>query len=180
MNHEIARKLRESGYDLQGLARLPRVAIQVDDRLQPVILEREVPIIAPGLEPIILELENVSELFEGDARPPDFSKGPPKAYAPLFMTIERAAADFCKFTRRHDIDREFERVYGVLRKRADGKDSNPLYSYLRAAVRLTMSIQPVSRAEFEGVIDRLRKSAATFAIGQVSRNYFETLETYVL
>ncbi|MBI3891204.1 MAG: hypothetical protein HY303_06700 [Candidatus Wallbacteria bacterium] len=180
MDRDVAQYLEASGYDLRGLVKLPRVAIQVDERGQPMKLGAEVPIVAPTLAPVLCELKNVSALFEGDAVPPQFAKGPGKEYEPFFMTIERAAADFCKLTGRHELDREFERVYGILRKRPDGKDDNPLYSYLRAALRLYMSIHPVSRAEFEAVIDRLRKSAATFAIGAASRNYFETIETYVL
>ncbi len=180
MDQNLCELVERSGYDLRDAAKHPRVAVQVDDKLQPMALGPEVPVIAPGLAPLHLELQDIGKLYEGDRRPPDFSKRPPPDYELFFMTIERAAADFCKLTRRHELDREFERVYGVLRKRPDGRDANILFTYLRAAARLYMSLHPVSKSELEAVIDRLRKSAATFAMGPTSRNYFETIRQYVL
>jgi hypothetical protein len=50
-------------------------------------------------------------------------------------------------------------------------DANPLFSYLRAASRLYLSLRDVSRAEFEAVANRLRVSARTFSAGIDSTNY---------
>jgi len=51
-------------------------------------------------------------------------------------------------------------------------DANPLFSYLRAAARLYLSLRDVSRDEFEAVAERLRRSAKTFASRLDSTNYY--------
>jgi hypothetical protein len=51
----------------------------------------------------------------------------------------------------------------------------PMRSYLRATARLYLSLRDVSSAEYEAVMNRLAKSALTFSMAPVSRNYLATL-----
>jgi hypothetical protein len=118
-----------------------------------------------------LPLEPISQLWTGSAVAPDFSFAPPPEYEPFFILIEATAAEFCDATGRPERDREFERLYRLLRRRPDGVDANPLFSYLRAAARLYLSLRDVSRAEFEAVANRLRVSARTFSTRIDSTNY---------
>jgi hypothetical protein len=50
-------------------------------------------------------------------------------------------------------------------------DANPLFSYLRAAARLYLSLRDVSRAEFKAMANKLRVSARAFATRRDSTNY---------
>jgi hypothetical protein len=118
-----------------------------------------------------LPLAPISQLWTGSAVAPDFSHAPPPEYEPFFILIEATAAEFCDAMGRPERDREFERLYRHLRRRPDGVDANPLFSYLRAATRLYLSLRDVSRAEFEAVARRLQRSARTFSTRIDSTNY---------
>ncbi|HYH99833.1 hypothetical protein, partial [Hyalangium sp.] len=118
-----------------------------------------------------LPLAPISQLWTGSAVAPDFSRAPLPEYEPFFILLEATAAEFCNATGRPQRDREFERLYRHLRRRPDSTDANPLFSYLRAAARLYLSLRDVSRAEFEAVADRLYRSARTFATRIDSTNY---------
>lgn len=93
---------------------------------------------------------------------------------PFFALIETTAVACCAAT-NPEYDRELERVYAQLRRRPLGADANPLFSYLRAAVRLYMSLRDVSQAEFEAVVQRLSRSAGHFSTGLTSTNYIQTI-----
>jgi hypothetical protein len=118
-----------------------------------------------------LPLQPLSQLWTGSAPPPDFSHAPPPDYEPFLILIEATAAAYCDAVGRPERDREFERLYRLLYRRPDGVDSNPLFSYLRGACRLYLSLRDVSRAEFEAVARRLQNSAKTFATRLDSTHY---------
>jgi len=126
-----------------------------------------------GESTALVRLLKVSDLWTGEAVPPDFERGPTPEYVLFFALIERTAADYCACMGKRTRDREFERLYERLRGRPDGTDPNPLFSYLRAAARLYMSLRDVSRAEFEAVARRLKRSARTFSDGDTSTNYLD-------
>ncbi len=122
-------------------------------------------------------LKSISDLWTGDAKPPDFSRGPPPAYKLFFFAIERTAANYCTIANQVPNDDEFRRLYTLLRRRPDGEDANPLFSYLQAAVRLYASLRDVSQAEHEAVARRLEQSAKRFDAGRGSTNYFQRVLT---
>jgi hypothetical protein len=130
-----------------------------------------VPVMDEDDRVVWLPLQSISQLWTGSAVAPDFSRAPPPKYEPFFILIEATAAEFCDAAGRPERDREFQRLYRSLRRRPDGVDPNPLFSYLRAAARLYLSLRDVSRAEFEAVADRLRVAAQTFASRLDSTNY---------
>ena len=73
-------------------------------------------------------------------------------------------------------DMEFHCICAHLRRRPDGDYPHPLFSYLRASVRLVISLRDLSQAEFEGITGRLARSVRHFSMGETSRNYMGTLD----
>lgn len=123
--------------------------------------------------PVQVLLKPATELWTGDRVPPDFADGPPPEYEAFFGLIESTAAAYCVAAGSPVRDREFERLYDYAAKRPDGRDNHPAFGYIVGAARLYMSVVATSRAEYEAVMRRLKKSASTFAVGPVSSNYFE-------
>ncbi len=158
-------------YELKGHRVL--IPIQVSDGEAPDPLGEEVCVLSGEVVLPRVKLKKISELFSGNRQPPDFKQGPTEEYVVFFLLIERMAMDFCTSTKRIERDVEFERLYHLLRRRPDGRDFNPLFSYLQGIVRLYMSLRDVSQAEFEAVASRLARSAKTFSEGPTSRNYHD-------
>ncbi|WP_224363812.1 hypothetical protein [Hyalangium versicolor] len=150
--------------------RIPTV-LGEQGRVLPLDQDLPVPVMDEEDRVVWLPLQPISSLWTGSAVAPDFSFAPPPEYEPFFILIEATAAEYCDATGKPERDREFQRLYRFLRRRPDGVDPNPLFSYLRAASRLYLSLRDVSRAEFEAVADRLRVSARTFATRLDSTNY---------
>ena len=113
-------------------------------------------------------------LFRGDKPAPAIPNEPPPAYLPLFFFIEQHVLTFC-----HGLgdktDGEFEEVYSNLRRRPDGKPASELHFFLWQVAAGLVGRRPVSAAEFEAIFGRLARSASTFRIGLVSRNYITVL-----
>jgi hypothetical protein len=93
---------------------------------------------------------------------------------PFFMMLEATVVRFCEVDGRDMTDQEMLEIYAELRRRPDGKGGR-LFTYLQAAARLYMSARPISQAEYDAVMNRLAKSARTFSMPPLSRNYLETL-----
>lgn len=164
--------LRRAGIDPDPGVSHPRIGLEVDAQGRILPLGEEIPVIAGGTA-VGVSLPSISSLWTGGRAPPPFPRGPTPEYLPFFLLIERTAADFCATGGRIVTDKEFERLYDLLRRRPDGADSEPLFEHLRAAVCLYMSLRDVSRLEFEGVARRLAQSARTFSDGYSSRNYWQ-------
>ncbi len=172
MDPNVIAALEKAGMDPQH-PELLRVPIVLGEQRRVLPLEGDLPVpVSNDEERVVwLPLGPISQLWTGSAIPPDFSVAPTPEYEPFFLLLEATAAEYCDATGRPERDREFERLYRHLRRRPDGVDRNPLFSYLRAAARLYMSLPDVSRAEFEAVADRLRVSARTFCSRLDSTNY---------
>ncbi len=153
------------------LLRVP-IVLGAQRRVMPLEGDLPVPVTNDEEQVVWLPLRSISQLWTGSATPPDFSVAPPPEYEPFFLLLEATAADYCDATHQPERDAEFERLYRLLSRRPDSADSNPLFSYLRAAARLYLSLKDVSRAEFEAVTDRLRRSAKTFTSRLDSTNYY--------
>jgi hypothetical protein len=172
MDRKVIAALQIAGMD-PAHPELLRVPTALGEQRRVVSLDPDlpVPVMDDDGRVVWLPLAPISQLWTGDAVAPDFSFAPPPEYEPFFILIEATAAEFCDATGRPERDREFERLYRLLRRRPDSTDANPLFSYLRAAARLYLSLRDVSRAEFEAVANRLRVSARTFATRLDSTNY---------
>ncbi len=169
MDRDVVSKLAGAGLDTGS--RLS-ILIMMSTAQEVIPVGSEV-LVSNGEASVDVELRGIRDLFVGDVEAPDFSAGPTAEYESFFMLIELTAADYCSCRRQVETDQEFERLYRLLGKKPDGRDANPLYSYLRAACRVYMSVKNVSNQEFSAVLERLRVSARTFGHGSFSRNYWE-------
>ena len=172
MDPAVIETLRLAGIETDFARVVPIVGIAIDADGEILPVGDEVAVLC-GKKTALVRLRAAGELFTGDAVPPDFSVEPPPAYVHFFALIEMTAADICSQGGRVPTDKEFEEMYEGLRRRPDGTDAEPIVSYMRAAARLYMSLRDVSRAEYEGVVRRLARSARRFAMGYTSRNYEE-------
>ena len=176
MDPTVVEQLRNAGFEADLDKRWLTVPIALDPKNRIVPLEDDVAV-ACGEDMIHVPLKSVEELYVGDRRPPDFTDGPTPEYMPFFTLIEMTAREYCSVGGVAETDMEFHRLYALLQRNPGGWDMNPLYTYLRAAARLFMSIRDVSRFEYSGVMNRLTRSAKHFARGHGSLNYLATLET---
>jgi len=172
MDSLVLAKLQQADIDATFRQHVPIVGLQVDDKgsIQPA--GDEIVVLA-GPKIAYVPLKKISELFAGSKTPPSFRKGPTDEYTLFFALIELTVIDFCRCARRDERDVEIERLYTHLRRRPDGQDGNPLFSYMQAATRLYMSTHDVSQAEFDAVCRRLSLSAKHFGMGSTSTNYCE-------
>jgi hypothetical protein len=169
VDREAVEKLQRAGLKVEQPEML-RVAIQRDESKRVMKVQAEVPVMGnEGL--ILVQLKPISQLWTGSAVPPDLSRTPPPQYQPFFLLMESTAANYCAAQGRPETDDEFERLFRQLRRRPDGTDVHPLFSYLQGAVRLYMSLRDVSQAEFEAVVNRLSQSAKWHSTHTGSTNY---------
>jgi hypothetical protein len=169
VDREAVERLQRAGLKVDQ-PELLRVAIQRDENKKVMKLGTEVPVMGnEGL--MLVTLQPLSKLWTGSAAPPDLSRTPPPQYQPFFLLLESTAANYCAATGKAETDDEFERLYRQLRRRPDGDDPHPLFSYLKGAARLYMSLRDVSQAEFEAVVNRLSQSAKWHSTHVGSTNY---------
>lgn len=181
MDTTVIERMKAAGAPTTFESVYPFVQIAVEDDDKVVSLTDEIPVESTDYNHVVVTCKKISALFAGSKTPPSFSEGPTPEYKAFFVTIELAAANFCAVNGKLERDREFEELFQHLRRRPDGTHRNPLFSYLQAAVRVFMSLQDTSQAEFEAVVDRLRLSAKHFAMSASSTNYCETiLDTFGL
>ncbi len=163
-------RLQRAGLKLDQPEML-RVAIQRDESKKILTLSGEVPVMSnEGL--VLATLQPISKLWTGSAVPPDLSRTPPPQYQPFLLLLESTAANYCAAIGKPETDDTFERLYRQLRRRPDGNDPHPLFSYLQGAARLYMSLRDVSQAEFEAVVNRLSQSAKWHSTHVGSTNYY--------
>jgi hypothetical protein len=156
---------------------LNRTKLSVGLRVQndrPDLSAREDVSIYDGTKGAIWKVPSLQALFRGDKAAPSMSNEPPPAYMPLFFFIELHVLTFCEGL-GDKTDGEFEEVYSNLRRRPDGKSLSALHFFLWQVAAGLVGIRPVSAAEFDAIFGRLVRSARTFGIGLVSRNYIGVL-----
>jgi len=179
VDKEVVDKLENAGIDTSFHAKVLAIPIRVNGNKEPIPIQDEISVLGGEIVVPRVGLKRISKLFTGNVQPPSFQKGPTPEYMWFFLLIEKTAVDFCSCTGRIERDVEFEKLYTQLRRRPDGRDPNPLFSYIQAAARLYMSIRDVSQAEFEGVVSRLARSARAHSMGPTSRNYYEAVSQHV-
>lgn len=171
MDPTILATLDDAGIDKTFRSTVPTIGIQVDAAGQ-VRPAGERLLVVAGDKTVPIALKKISELFRGARTPPSFRSGPTEEYTLFFAMLEMTVIDYCHCSVRPEYDAELERLYTYLRRRPDGRDANPLFSYMQAAARLYMSAFDVSQAEFDAVCRRLSQSAGRFGDGPTSTNYF--------
>jgi hypothetical protein len=177
MDPLVASDLRRLGVGFSEGELRPAVAIAVDPERQLIALEDDVVPIGLGGRAIPARLGSIASLFKGDRRPPRFDHGPTPDYALFFETIEGTFASCVPYLLPRPTDQEVERLYRRLRRHHDGSTNDaPVLTYLRAAVRLYMSLADVSRAEFDAVLNEVARSVRSHASGHASWGYVTLLE----
>lgn len=171
MDSDLITALAAAGIDTTLRQHVPTIGVPSDEQGRPVPPEADEWLVHAGGRAIAVRLKMIRDLWSGNAEAPDLTDGPTREYVPFFATIELTAADYCALTETRVTDKEFERLYSLLRRRPDGSDGHPLFAFLQAAARLYMSMRATSQAEFEAVARRLERSARTFAMGWTSLNY---------
>lgn len=175
MDQDVVTALEKDGFKIAPEEFSFIIPIRVDEQTnEPKALDVEVPV-QSGEHATLLSLKTIPQLFAGNRQPPSFKGEPPEEYFPFLFLLERTAVDYCNISGRIPYDEEFDRLYRQLRRRPDGVEANPLFSYLQAAARLYMSLRDVSRAEFEAVVQKLSRSAGHWAEGAASKNYHRHL-----
>lgn len=150
-------------YPIEGKT-LPPDAIPVLDLLNPA-------------KAVFWSVPSIRTLFRGDVVPPPMTDEPPKEYIQIFLFIELHVIEFCGAF-GDKTDGEFEEAYSNLRRRPDGKSLSPLHAYLRQVGAVVTGRWPLSSPEFEAIFGRLTRSARTFRMGVVSRNYIAALRQF--
>ena len=127
MLQDVIQSLVHAGIaiDLDPAVAFPSIGIQVDAEGKVFEVGGEATVFA-GKRAATVSLPDISTLWTGDRTPPPFPRGPTPEYFAFFMLIERTASDFCSTGRRIVTDKEFERLYDLLRRRPDGDDPEPL------------------------------------------------------
>jgi len=174
MDDAVKALLAKEGFDTSLSERTIPIPVATDSGQRPLPLGRSL-ILLQGERPVTVELKDLSALFIGTRQPPSFAKEPSPEYLFFFAMIELTAVHYCECIGKAERDEEIARLYNHLRRRPDGTDDNPLFSYLQGAARLYLSLKDVSRAEFEAVANRLHRSARHFQTDAASCNYIEQL-----
>ncbi len=166
----LAQVVEEHGLDRNKLT----VALRVhNDR--PDVTTREEITISDGTNDATWTVPSLRALFRGERKPPEMSDRPPPAYMPVFWFIERHIITFCDAF-GDTTDQEFEGIFNQLRRRPDGKTTDDLHAFLWQVAAVLAGTRPLSAAEYEAILNRLRRSARTFSIAPVSRNYIKVLQ----
>lgn len=170
MDPKVVEELKRAGLKVRepGLLHVP---FKFDSRHRMHPADEEVPVLDGDQRLVMVKLQPISQLWTGATVPPDMSREPPPQYQPFFFLLELTAANYANVVGKPETDHEYERLYRQLRRRPDGQEAHPLFSYLRAAARLYLSLVDVSRAEFEAVAHRLSQSARHFSTHVGSTNY---------
>jgi hypothetical protein len=136
---------------------------------KPVIQQRNEIIVDQGEKATTWEAPGLRDLFRGNAVPPSMERYP-EEYVPCFAFYEQHFLTACQGLGDRT-DQEMEEVYAMLRRRPDGKSMGVLHDFLWQVSALLLALRPLSAAEFEAVVGRLERSARTWALRPVSRNY---------
>lgn len=178
MDLRVRQELERAGLALDWPERL-QVAIELTEQGQAIPPGEEVPVVDESWTMAHVKLESISRLWTATDMTPFLLQTPPHHEAFLSL-LESTAGIYCTSMNQPETDAEFERLYRLLRRNPDGEDAHPLFSYLRAAARLYMSLRSVSRGEYEALTYRLARMARRFRSHEGSTNYHRKVVFSVL
>ncbi len=170
MDLQIIAQLEAAGLALHG-CHARHIQLSCEGKIQP---QQGDLFVTDGARAACICPKPISQLFVGNVRPPILEKYPSQ-YLPFFYRLDKTMLSYGTTRAEFPHDRELERVLKQLARRPDGWDRNPLFSYLRSAAQLHLSLSDVSRHEFEAVVRRLARAAKTMSMGSSSCNYLTNL-----
>lgn len=151
----------------------PTVALPLKDKLLPAgegkQTARELIWLQSGDQVIVWGAPELGSLFRGSVVPPSLERFP-APYDQLFAHIESQvlmAAD----SGLPGTDDQYQEFYANFRRRPDGRCTSPLHQALWQILVLTLASTPLSREQFDAIVQRLSVSARTFSMGPSSRIY---------
>lgn len=178
MDLKVRHQLERMGLGLDRPERL-QVAIEFGPQGQPLPLGEEVQVLDETWKTAQVRLQPISRLWTVSELTPFLLRTPPHHEAFLAL-LQSMAGIYCTSMDQPETDAEFERLYRLLRHNPDGEDAHPLFSYLRGAARLYMSLRSVSRGEYEALTYRLARMAQRFRSHEGSTNYHRKVVFSVL
>jgi hypothetical protein len=162
--------VEEAGLKLEHLT----VALPMHGEKKPFIENRNSIVVDDGTNTCIWMAPGLRELFRGNVTPPSLEQYPPE-YVPCFFYYEQHFLTACEALGDRT-DQEMEEVYAMLRRRPDGKSLGVLHDFVWQVSALLLGTHILSGAEFEAVVGRLERSARTWALRPVSRNYIAAVK----
>lgn len=178
MDLRVRQELERAGLELDWPERL-QVAIQFTQQGQAIPLGEEVPVADESWTMAHVKLAPISRLWTATDMTPFLLQTPPH-HESFLLLLESTAGIYCTAMNQSETDAEFERLYRLLRREPDGEDAHPLFSYLRGAARLYLSLRSVSRGEYEALTYRLGRMARRFRSHEGSTNYYRKVVHSVL
>lgn len=174
MDQEVSDVLARVGVYLSPSAptecEIPIIGIETQDNYGVLPLGKIVPIGTPDHQVIKVKVRALGELLTGSTL--GFSSDrPPAKYGHLLFMLMWTAVTYCEQAQAEVRDVEFSEIYNHLRRHPDGTYANPLFSYLRATVRVYASLVDLSKSEFKSVMNHLRITARRHADGPTSTAY---------
>jgi hypothetical protein len=152
---------------------LPTIALPEAKKMLPVadrkLEARQVVGMVHGDQLIVWIAPELSSLFRGSVLPPSLEQFP-APYVQIFAHIERqvliVAASGLAGT-----DDQYREIYANFRRRPDARSTSPLHEALWQVLALTLASIPLSREQFDAIVQRLSQSARSFSMGSSSRRY---------
>ena len=171
MDLKVREELARAGIELER-PELLQVAIELEQDGQPIPLSEgeEVPVVDASWTMARVKLKPISQLWTVAERSPFLLRTAPQ-HESFLLLLESTAGIYCTTLDQPTTDTEFERLYRKLHRHPDGEDPQPLFSYLKGAARLYLSLRDVSRAEYESLTHRLCKLAVRSRSHMGSTNY---------
>jgi hypothetical protein len=152
---------------------LPTIALPQEKKMLPAtedaLAPRQVVGMLFGDQVIVWIAPELSSLFRGSVLPPSLEQFP-APYAQIFAHIESqvlvVAASGLAGT-----DDQYREIYANFRRRPDARSTSPLHEALWQVLALTLASIPLSREQFDAIVQRLSQSARSFSMGASSRRY---------
>jgi hypothetical protein len=151
---------------------IPRlsVGLEKNDKRDAHISDKHVIFVTDGEKVAPWPVGSLTELFRGDNVPPANMEQYPPEYVMYLFFLERHLMMLNEIIGDRT-DQEMEEVYSALRRRPDGRSVGPTHDFMWQVSALLLGCYVLSAAELEGIFGALLRSARSWGIRPVSRNY---------
>jgi hypothetical protein len=152
---------------------LPMVALPAKKQMLPAaegrLASRQLVGLHVGERFIVWNAPELTALFRGSVLPPSLEQYP-ATYVMIFAHIESQVLMVAS-SGLAGTDDQYREFYANFRRRPDGRCTSPLHEALWQILALTLASTPLSRDQFDAIVQRLSQSARRFSMGPSSRNY---------
>lgn len=120
-------------------------------------------------QPTVWIAPELSSLFRGTVNPPSLEYYPAE-YAKILAHIELQVF-MLAMNGNAGTDEDYRQIYANFRRRPDARSTSTIHEDLWQVLALTLASTPLSREQFDAIVQRLSQSARSFSMGPSSRNY---------